>query len=570
MIKRYLPALLWLPHYNRRLLSSDLMAGVIVTLMVIPQSMAYAMLAGLPAVVGLYASVLPAIFYALLGTSRTLAVGPVAIIGLMTGAALSRVADPGTQQYIEAAWHLSLLSGGMLVIMGALRMGFFANFLSHPVIGGFLSASGLLIAISQLSHLFGVKASGYTAVGLLTSLGQHLGSINLATLALGAGSLAWLIAVRRWGRRTLIRIGLPRHLIPLTQRSGPVFAVMLTTLLSAVFKLHEQGVAVVGAIPAGLAPLTLPLPDAALWQALWMPALLISVVGFVESISMAQLMAARRRERIVPNQELLGLGGANLAAAFTAGMPVTGGLSRTVINADAGSRTPMAGAFAALGIGMVTLWLTPWLFHLPVATLAATIIMAVMSLVDVALMKRTWRYSRSDFSAMAVTMAMTLAEGVEAGLLCGVALSLGLFLYRTSRPHSALVGRIPGSEHFRNSARHETETSDHLALLRIDESLYFANARYLEDTVQALVARRPGIEHVVLICSAVNLIDASALESLHSINRRLSEAGVTLHLAEVKGPVMDRLKRSDFLKSLSGRVFLSTYAAWNTLKRKTK
>lgn len=565
MIKRYLPALLWLPHYNRRLLGSDLMAGVIVTLMVIPQSMAYAMLAGLPAVVGLYASLLPAIAYALLGTSRTLAVGPVAIIGLMTGAALSRIAVPGSQEYLEAAWHLSLLSGGMLVVMGVLRMGFFANFLSHPVIGGFLSASGLLIAISQLSHLLGVEASGYTALTLLTSLAAHLTDLHAPTMALGLSSLAWLIALRRWGRRALIRLGLPKGLITLTLRSGPVLAVIITTLLSAWLGLGERGVAVVGEIPAGLPPLTLPLPDLSLWHSLWIPALLISVVGFVESISMAQLMAARRRERIVPNQELISLGGANLAAAFTAGMPVTGGLSRTVINADAGSRTPMAGAFAALGIGLITLWLTPWLYHLPVATLAATITMAVLTLVDIALIRRTWRYSRSDFSAMAVTMLMTLLEGVEAGILCGVALSIALFLYRTSRPHSALVGRIPGTEHFRNSIRHTTETADHLALLRIDESLYFANARYLEDTVQALVSKRPELEHVVLICSAVNLIDASALESLDTINNRLKEARVTLHLAEVKGPVMDRLKNSDFLDALSGRVFLSTYSAWSHL-----
>lgn len=570
MLKRYLPALLWLPHYNRRLLGSDLMAGIIVTLMVIPQSMAYALLAGLPAVVGLYASLLPAIAYALLGTSRTLAVGPVAIIGLMTGAALSRVAVPGTQEYLQAAWHLSLLSGGMLVAMGVLRMGFFSNFLSHPVIGGFLSASGLLIAISQLSHLLGVEASGYTALTLLTSLVTHLAGLHAPTVALGLGTLAWLIALRRWGRRALIRLGLPRGLVKLTQRSGPVLAVIVTTLLSAWLGLGERGVAVVGAIPAGLPPLTLPLPHATLWHALWIPALLISVVGFVGSISMAQLMAARRRERIVPNQELIGLGGANLAAAFSAGMPVTGGLSRTVINADAGARTPMAGAFAALGIGMITLWLTPWLYHLPVATLAATIIVAVLTLVDVALIRRTWRYSRSDFSAMAVTMLMTLLEGVEAGLLFGVALSIALFLYRTSRPHSALVGRLPGTEHFRNSARHRTETADHLALLRIDESLYFANARYLEDTIQALVAKRPGIDHVVLICSAVNLIDASALESLHAINTRLGQARVTLHLAEVKGPVMDRLKKSDFLDALSGRVFLSTYSAWNALGKKRR
>jgi len=281
---------------------------------------------------------------------------------------------------------------------------------------------------------------------------------------------------------------------------------------------------------------------------------------------MAQMLAARRRQRISPNQELVGLGGANLAAAFTAGMPVTGGLSRTVINDEAGAQTPLAGLFAALGIGGVTLAFTPLLHHLPIATLAATITVAILTLVDIPLIRQTWRYSRSDFSAMAVTILLTLIEGVEAGIISGVLLSIGLFLYRTSRPHSAVVGRIPDTEHFRSTQRHEVETLSSVAFLRIDESLYFANARYLEDTVLRMVARQPGLDHVVLICSAVNLIDASALESLDAINERLREAEVTLHLAEVKGPVMDRLKRSDFLDDLTGRVFLSTYAAWQALK----
>jgi sulfate permease, SulP family len=346
-----------------------------------------------------------------------------------------------------------------------------------------------------------------------------------------------------------------------------VLAVLVTTGLSWYFSLADRGVAVVGDIPGGLPPLTLPGFDVSLWRALLVPALLISVVGFVESISMAQMLAARRRQRISPNQELIGLGGANLAAAFSAGMPVTGGLSRTVISDEAGAQTPMAGLFAALGIGLVTLAFTPLLHHLPIATLAATITVAVLTLVDIPMIRQTWRYSRADFSAMAVTILLTLVEGVEAGIISGVLLSVGMFLYRTSRPHSAIVGRIPGTEHFRSVTRHEVETLGHVAFLRIDESLYFANARYLEDTVHALVVRRPELEHVVLICSAVNLIDASALESLDSINARLKESDVTLHLAEIKGPVMDQLKRSDFLDDLTGRVFLSTYAAWRELAR---
>lgn len=567
MLKRYIPILAWLPHYTPRLCGSDLLAGVIVTVMVIPQSLAYAILAGLPAVVGLYASLLPAVAYAMLGTSRSLAVGPVAIIALMTGAALSNVATQGTSAYVEAALVLALLSGLMLTLMGFLRLGFFANFLSHPVIGGFLSASGLLIAISQLSHLLGIDAGGYTALALITHQVQQLDHINWPTLAVGASTLLSLWLMRGYGVAALTALRLPEGLARLLVKAGPVVAVVVTTLLSWQLDLARYGVATVGQIPAGLPSLAMPNIDLPLWHALLVPAMLISVVGFVESISMAQMLAAKRRERIAPNQELIGLGAANLAAAFSAGMPVTGGLSRTVINQESGARTPMAGLFAALGIGTVTLALTPLLEHLPIATLAATITVAILTLVDIPLLRQTWRYSRSDFSALAVTMLLTLVEGVEAGIIAGVSLSIALFLYRTSKPHSAIVGRIPGSEHFRSVTRHEVETVSHLALFRVDESLYFANARYLEDTLYSLVTQRPELSDVVLICSAVNLIDASALESLDAINARLKDSRVTLHLAEVKGPVMDRLKHSDFLDALTGRVFLSTFAAWSELRR---
>ncbi|MDR5905996.1 SulP family inorganic anion transporter [Franzmannia qiaohouensis] len=565
MLKRYLPILAWLPHYHRRLFGADLLAGIIVTVMVIPQSLAYAILAGLPAVVGLYASILPQLVYCLFGTSRTLAVGPVAIIALMTGAALSAVASPGSPEYLQAALVLSLLSGGMLAAMGLMKLGFFTNFLSHPVISGFLTASGILIAASQVGSMLGIHSSGFTLLERLVTLIPNLADIHLPTLVIGLGTLSFLVLMRRYGRDTLCRLGLVAGLADLLAKAGPVFAVVATTLATWYWDLAASGVAVVGAIPQGLPPLTLPFSELSLWRALLIPALLISLVGFVESISMGQMLAAKRRQRISPNQELIGLGGANLAAGFSGGMPVTGGLSRTVINFDAGAQTPAAGAFAALGIALVTLSMTSLLYYLPIATLAATITVSILTLVDIDMLRQTWRYSRSDFAAMAVTILLTLVEGVEAGIIAGVALSVGLFLYRTSRPHSALVGRVPGTEHFRNLTRHEVETASHLALLRIDESLYFANARYLEDTVYDLVASRPELEHVVLICSAVNLIDASALESLDAINARLKDSDVTLHLAEVKGPVMDQLNRSHFLDEITGRVFLSTYAAWREL-----
>ena len=563
MFKRYLPIFTWLPHYHKRLLGADLLAGLIVTVMVIPQSLAYALLAGLPAVVGLYASILPQLLYTFLGTSRTLAVGPVAIIALMTGAALSSVAAPGTPEYLQAALVLSLLSGTILVAMGALKMGFFSNFLSHPVISGFLTASGILIAVSQLGSLLGVSSSGFTLVERLMTLLPNLPTFNPYTVAIGGGTLLFLVLMRRYGKQSLIKVGLPATLADLMAKAGPVFAVVVTTLAAWHWQLaYEHGVAVVGTIPSGLPALSFPWGDASLWRALLIPAMLISLVGFVESVSMGQMLAAKRRQRISPNQELIGLGAANLAAGFTSGMPVTGGLSRTVINYDAGAQTPAAGAFAALGIALVTMAFTGWLYYLPIATLAATITVSILTLVDIPMLRQTWRYSRSDFAAMAVTTLLTLVEGIEAGIIGGVTLSIALFLYRTSRPHSALVGRVPDTEHFRNVERHDVETVSNAALLRIDESLYFANARYLEDTVYNLVASRPELEHVVLICSAVNLIDASALESLDAINARLKDSDVKLHLSEVKGPVMDQLKKSDFLDALTGRVFLSTYAAW--------
>ena len=317
----------------------------------------------------------------------------------------------------------------------------------------------------------------------------------------------------------------------------------------------------VGTVPQGLPPITMPLWDLNLWKKLLVPALLISVVGFLESVSVGQTLAAKRRQRIEPDQELVALGGSNLSAAFTGGFPVTGGFARSVVNFEAGAVTPAAGIYTAVGITLASLFLTPALFYLPQATLAATIIVAVLSLVDFGILKSTWRFSKLDFIAVAATLLGTLFIGVETGLVMGVVTSLALFLFRASRPHIATVGLVPGTEYFRNVQRHDVLISPKLLGLRVDASMFFANARAIEDRINAEVATRPDLEHVLLQCSAVNDIDASALESLETIAARLKDAGIALHFSEIKGPVMDKLKNSHLLEHLHGRVFLTNYQA---------
>ncbi|MFA5539217.1 MAG: sulfate permease [Gemmobacter sp.] len=560
-LSRYLPILRWGREYDRATLGADLLAAVIVTIMLIPQSLAYAMLAGLPPEVGLYASILPLAGYALFGSSRVLAVGPVAVVSLMTASAVGEVAAQGTAGYLVAAAGLALVSGGMLLAMGFLRLGFLANFLSHPVISGFITAAGLLIAAGQVRHILGLPGGGETLPGMLAALAAQLPATDPLTLAMGGGVLGFLYAARRWLKAGLVRMGLPPWPADMAARSAPLVAVAATIALAQGFALGARGVALVGEIPQGLPALGLPALPVELVGALLLPALLISVVGFVESVSVAQTLAARRRQRIDPDQELIGLGAANIAAGLSSAYPVTGGFARSVVNFDAGARSPAAGVFTAGGIALAAMFLTPWLAALPQATLAATIIVAVLSLVDFGAIRRVFAYSRSDFAAMAATILVTLGIGVEAGISAGVVLSLLLHLYRTSRPHTAVVGRVPGTEHYRNIERHPVLTRPEILSLRVDESLYFANSRFLEDRIAALVAGRPEVRHVVLMCPAVNAIDASALESLEEINRRLAEAGIGFHLSEVKGPVMDRLRRGDFLSHLNGRVFLSQHEA---------
>ena len=562
MLKRYLPILEWGSTYNRDALSSDMMAAVIVTIMLIPQSLAYALLAGLPPVVGLYASILPLIFYALFGTSRTLAVGPVAVISLMTASAAGAIAAQGTAQYLEAAITLAFLSGLMLVLLGLLRAGFLANLLSHPVISGFITASGVLIATSQVKHIIGVKAGGDNWPDMLGALAGAIGSINWTTLAIGVPAMVFLFWVRKGAKPAIMKLGVPARPADMIAKAGPVFAVAASIVAVMTLDLEARNVAITGAIPQGLPPFAMPSTDLALIERLWVPALLISIIGFVESVSVAQTLAAKRRQRISPDQELIGLGASNIASAFSGGYPVTGGFARSAVNFDAGAQTPAAGAFTAVGIALATLFLTPLLYSLPIATLAATIIVAVLSLVDLKTPGRLWLYSKADFAAHVATIGITLIAGVELGVIAGVVVGLLLYLWRASRPHAAIVGRVPETEHFRNVERHQVFTVPHVLSIRIDEALTYLNARWLEEYVLERVAERPELRHVILMCSAVNEVDASGLESLEAINHRLGDGGIGLHLSEVKGPVMDRLKRSHFLEELNGEVFLSQSLAF--------
>ena len=536
-------------------------AGLIVTVMLIPQSLAYALLAGLPPEMGLYASILPIVAYALFGSSMTLAVGPVAVASLMTASALQPLAAAGSAQYISLAITLSLLSGGMLLLFGLLRLGFLAHFLSHPVISGFISGSAVLIAVGQLKHLLGVSASGHSAFDTLLSLARHLPETNTVTLAIGASSLLFLWAARKYLARLLLALGLPAKLADVMAKLAPMLAVIVSTAVVAWWRLDSSaGVRVVGAVPQGLPALALPSLQGA--GALLLPALLISLVGFVESVSVAQSLALKRQQRIDPNRELLGLGAANVVSAFSGGFPVTGGFARSVVNFAAGANTPLAGVISALLMGAVIAALTGLFHYLPHAVLAATIIVAVTSLIDLDTLREAWHYDKADALSLLATAAGVIAFGVEVGIVLGVALSLGTLVWRSSHPHIAVVGRVPGTEHFRNVERHAVASEPGLIAVRVDESLYFANASILQDRIEALVAAQPSTREVLLVCSAVNMIDATALGVLTEIERSLSERGIAFALSEVKGPVMDRLQATPLGQRLQGRVFLSTHEAF--------
>jgi len=538
----------WLKHYRSALLPGDLSAGVVVAMMMIPQGMAYAIVAGLPPVAGIYASILPPMLYALFGSSMTQSVGPMAIVSLMTGVVLAPMAAAGSGLYSVLAAQLAVVSGAVLLLCGLLRMGFLANFFSRPVMSGFTVGSAVVIASDQVHNLLGAPwpdAHGPSAV-------------------LGLGSLLALVLARQYGAALLRRCGLSATAADIGAKLAPMLVVLAGIALMAWTDLGGQGVRVTGTVPGGLPQLNLA-TSSHHWQMLLQPGLLIGFIIFLMSMSAAQSLALKRNEKLVSNHELIGLGAANLGSALSGGFPVTGSLSRSAVNFAAGANTPLASLITSCLLAAALLLPTGWLSLLPLPTLSATIIVAVLGMLELDILRTAWRYDRGDALAWAATCAGVLLLGVQAGVVVGVALSMGTLIWRASRPHIAVLGRIAGSEHFRNVERYPAQTQPQLLVLRIDANLFFGNVEAVNTRIEDELAGHPSARDLVLVMSAVSSIDTTALYALRELNQSLKRRAIGLHLAEVKGPVMDRLRGSDLLPQLNGKLFLSTARAWDHL-----
>ncbi len=553
--------------YQREWLVQDAVAGLVVTLMVVPQCLAYAVLAGLPAQLGLYASILPLLAYALLGSSMTLAIGPVAVVALMTAGTIGPLAAPGSPEYIALAVILALLAGVALLTLGLLRLGFLAQLLSEPVISGFVSGAALLILVGQLGPLIGITPHGQTAFDLGASLVEQIGQFNPATLLLGGLALPLLWWARRSMAVWLENAGVRRTLAELLTRLVPLLVLVLATLAVVILDLdHGEGVAVVGNIPEGLPVLHLELPSVANTARLLMSALVIGLMGFVVSVSVAQSLARRRMERIDPNVELRALGVANLASAISGAFPVAGSMSQSVASFSAGARTPLAGVVRAAITALIVIGFTAVFERMPRTALAATIIIAVLSLIDIKALRRDWKYDRADGLAWLGTALGVILMGVEAGISIGIGLTLTALLWRSSRPHIAVVGRVPGTEHFRNVARHQVETDDAILALRVDENLHFGNAVPIDERIRAEIAQHPRARHLVLELSSVIHIDATALRMLEGLDHYVRAQGWELHFAQMRGPVLDKLRGTALFEAVTatsgGVPFPSTHEAF--------
>ena len=550
--------------YRRSGLGDDLVAAIVVTILLVPQSLAYALLAGLPPIVGVMASLLPIVAYAAFGSSSTLAVGPVAVLAMMTAQAIGPVAQAQGVGAHLAAMVLALEIAAVLLLAALLRLDVFAALLSAPVLHGFITGAAIVIAIGQLPPLLGVAVQGTTPTQLLAALAKA-GSAqpHAATAALGLLAVLALWSIRHFGARAAAALGLPARPAQLLTRMAPMLVVVAAIAWIAGSPTAAQGVALAGRIDL-LQGLSFPLlwqAPAALWLALLGPAALLGLVAYVESLAVAEALGARRGEKVQPKRELFGLAAANAAASVSGGMPVTGGFARSIVNFDAGARTRMAGVWTALFLAVAVLALGDVLRFLPKAALAATIIVAVLSLLDFKPFGQAWRYARLEFGLMLMVTLLTVLVGVEEALLAGVTVAAGLLLQRTARPHWAEVGRIAGTEVFRNVKRFEVQTVPGVLAIRIDESLLFTNSRWLAQTLGAAPAQHPGLRHVVLMMSGVNDIDFTGVEGLVHLARDLKLHQVDLHLSELKGPVSDRLEAAGLSHWLTGQVFRTQHDA---------
>lgn len=566
-ILKHLPAWQWLQDYSAGKFKSDALAALIVIAMLVPQGMAYAMLAGLPPIMGLYASMIPMIMYALIGGSTTLSIGPVAIISMMTFATLNPLFEAGSPAYIEAAMLLALLVGIISLLLGLLRFGFLIQLISHPVIKSFIIASALLIALGQLKFLVDIPLNGNSIPEFAQSLVQYMPNADMASLIFGIASILFLIYLPKILNSQAVqgRIGSTNFIV----KSVPLILVVISIALTVYFGLKDLGIKTVGEIPSGFPPVRIPHWNLDLVLTLLPGAAMIAMISFVESLSIAQATALQQRSHLNSNQELAALGLANISAGLTSAFPVTGSLSRTVVNADAGAKTPMAGVLSSLLIILVTLYFTGFFKDLPLVILAATIIVSIWKLVDFKPFLDTWRYSKADGIAMWITFFGVIFIDISTGLMIGIVSTFILMLWRISRPHMAVIGLVEGTQHFRNVQRRHVLTSPEIMSMRIDENLTFLNANALKGFLINQVSQHPQLRHVVINCSSVSSIDFSALEMLEDINSELDKLDIRLHFSEIKGPVMDRLQHSKLLKQLSGKIYLTHYQAMQDLSRNT-
>lgn len=558
-LARFLPIIDWLKTYQRQDFSDDLFAGVITAILLVPQGIAYSILAGLPPQLGLYASILPPIMYVLFGTSRTLSVGPVSIAAIMIASALTAPAITALGNPVQSALVLSLESGIIMLLMAVLRMGGLVNFISHPVLTGFTSGAALLIIGSQLPQTLGLKTP---ACGIdIACYTTYLQGFNSITLLLSIGALALLLLFSQLLPVILKKMGVKLAIITAVSKCGPLLTVVLATIAVSLLTNSGQSIAVVGVVPSGFPELSIDSLSYTLGQRgkLLLPyAAFIALIAYVESVAIAKVTANLRGEKIIPNQELVGLGLANIASALSGGMPVAGGFSRTMVNFAAGARTQMAMLIAATLLAVAVMFCSPWFTHIPKAALAVIILVAITPLVKIKNIRHTWAYDRGDGIAELVTLLGVLVLGIEEGIMLGIMFTIASHLRKTSQPHIAVVGRVPDTEHYRNIKRHHVETWNHLLLIRIDESLTFANINYIEEFLATELKHQPNTKHIVLIFTSVSDIDTTALDALESLNQALQTVGKTLNISEAKGPVLDKLHRTDFLQQLTGQVFFRT------------
>ncbi|MCU4388746.1 sulfate permease [Acinetobacter haemolyticus] len=547
---RLFPARKWLSHYQTASFKADLVAALIVLAMLVPQGMAYAMLAGLPPIMGIYASILPMIIYAFTGSSSTLSIGPVAIISMMVFAALNPLFTEGSQAYIEAACLLAVLVGLISFVLGIFRFGFLIQLISHPVIKSFIIASALLIALGQFKFLFAIPLQANNIPEFIISLEQNFHQISLSNFSIGIISIVLLFLLPK-----LIRSGFINKIIPLL--------ILLCSILIMTFIINSShySIQTVGVIPSALPSFHFPSWNWNLIIQLLPSAFMIAMISFIESLAIAQATALKKRDDLNSNQELIALGLANIAAGINSGFAVSGSLSRTVVNADAGAKTPMAGVLSSILMIVVSLYFTGFFQNLPLAVLAATIFVSIWKLITLSPFIETWRYSKADGLAMWATFIGVTCIDITTGLIIGIILTFVLLLWRVSRPHIAVIGLVEGTQHFRNISHYKVITSPDIISFRVDENLSFLNAHVLKGYIITQVSQNPQLQHVVINCSSISNIDLSALEMLEEINIELSLLNIQLHLSEVKSPVMEKLIKSALIKELSGQVFLTHYQA---------